>query len=328
MNTAITIARSKIGQTEATGNNDGPVVRWCMDGKEGADWPWCGGFVTQPFMDAGQDAWLQGLGTGRYNVDAIMDHGKKNGLNTAMGKEMPVEGALVSFRAWGHIGMVTKVETNAQGEKMYHITHGNSSRGVANDVVPASQMKDKFFEEYVDSRKIDAFNRKENPNVPPVVPSASAPPVAQQNATQAVFANVPTQQQITQQLQTSTAEGTYNQYMGGMPPFLQNFGLQPMFGQLLVAAILLAAGAQSQIPSQQNYQQDPNAGIGALQNIDRQRAQNNGQFLPEPPPVYRKPEKDPASTPATPAPAQQSQIAPPLPTPTVKLPTAPVMARS
>ena len=49
---ALAIAYDALGAAEVGGENRGAIVRAVMGGREGGQWQWCAGFVTQCYLDA------------------------------------------------------------------------------------------------------------------------------------------------------------------------------------------------------------------------------------------------------------------------------------
>lgn len=122
-------ARSQLGVTELTGNNDGiPAERYM----QGDKLPWCAGFVLWVFRQAGYQ-----LPGNQFKDRAVLELETQLSL-LACELESPVPGALIFFRKGhssagpsGHVGIIEDVKS-AKGDEGFLITtiEGNSSNRV------------------------------------------------------------------------------------------------------------------------------------------------------------------------------------------------------
>lgn len=116
--TAIQVARRHIANRprEVGGQNSSAWVRLYMDGKQGAAWPWCAGFVTYVLRAAatieGIPLWVPRT----YSCDTIGAAARTAGkLKTDAAKVSPPPGSLFlipkggSSHDWEHVGFVADV---------------------------------------------------------------------------------------------------------------------------------------------------------------------------------------------------------------------------
>jgi hypothetical protein len=276
MNQAFDIARSMIGMAE-TGHNSGEVVERVM-GEDMVGQPWCAGFVTYCFTAGGQDAWMEGL-SNRFAVDTIMQHGRDKKLNSNLSEgALPKIGSLVEFTEWPHIGMISRVEEE-NGETVYYVTDGNNSSGEVRETpYPASEFKEIFKDNFVDSTKIDAYHASLNQNITPLVRNSVQQTQQIQQAAN-TYQQLPTPQQVQNTLQQNNgnATQTYDHMLTSVPQLFgsngQQNGLMSSFLMPLMAVMVLAAvGEQGIVPAHNNYQQNPNIGRERIEQYDQNRA--------------------------------------------------------
>ncbi len=104
---------------EVGGQNRGPWVRLYMFGNEGADWPWCAGFVTFLMNQASELTGIAKPIQGSVSCDSLAEQAKAAGIFVPQGSlqpGMPGPGAIFLRRRtstdWTHTGIVT--ESNPQ----------------------------------------------------------------------------------------------------------------------------------------------------------------------------------------------------------------------
>ncbi|HMS82879.1 MAG TPA: peptidoglycan-binding domain-containing protein [Nitrospira sp.] len=73
-------AHLKQNPREIGGQNCGPWVRLYMEGHEGADWPWCAGFVSFVLKQAAETLQMQEPIQGSFSCDTLAAQAKNAGL--------------------------------------------------------------------------------------------------------------------------------------------------------------------------------------------------------------------------------------------------------
>jgi hypothetical protein len=150
-----------VGEREIDSSNTGDVVKYAGGGRDGM--AWCAALISQAMIDAKQGQWLGNMGEARFSSDALIDQGRKLGLNSNLRENPPNVGSILINRK-GHVVMVTDVELGANGKPIsYEITHGNWSDKVVQETLTPEQLKGRFETVYVDSRKIDEYHQKHYP---------------------------------------------------------------------------------------------------------------------------------------------------------------------
>jgi hypothetical protein len=115
-------AKVHLGQhpVEIGGQNRGPWVRLYMEGREGAEWAWCAGFVTFVVRQAVELMNRQMPIAGSFSCDSLASQGRDAGLFVAEREATPGlvrPGAIFLVRRtptdWTHTGFVTEFEPTA-----------------------------------------------------------------------------------------------------------------------------------------------------------------------------------------------------------------------
>jgi CHAP domain len=243
----IELALSKVGKKES-GRNGGSIVTDFS--KTPAGLPWCSGFVTAVFDKSGYEDVFKGC-SNKLSVPSVMEHGKVKGLSESLSKVSPPPvGSVVSFKGQNHVGMVTAVHSDGT----FDVTQGNTSDAVKT----IRTSKGEIDNMYLSGAKI----QEKFGNGKPMLAGSGA---------------IPTQQDILGQLTTPQEDNT------AKPPTLEQMyqqqkqqspdgDLGSLFMQIFVAALLTTIGKEANIPSQQAYKADPNAGLEALKKIDAERS--------------------------------------------------------
>ena len=131
------------------GNNQGELVKWVMaNAGLGEGQPWCAGFASKMYE-----------GTGLYNYTAAAINFAEQGIATNSYRRGNIDnirvGDTVIYSRTGgnHVGIVTKVGVNANGEKIVTTVEGNTGDGVVGEHTRTfSQMQGANFMGYVDIR--------------------------------------------------------------------------------------------------------------------------------------------------------------------------------
>jgi hypothetical protein len=104
------------GAIEIGGQNKGPWVRLYMDGRDGADQPWCAGFVRFILRQASETSGYPRPINGHVNCDRLGDQAKAEGFYVTEGeldKSLLTPGSIFLSRASDgdlyHTGIVTQV---------------------------------------------------------------------------------------------------------------------------------------------------------------------------------------------------------------------------
>ena len=104
------------GAIEIGGQNKGPWVRLYMDGRDGADQPWCAGFVRFILRQASETSGQARPINGHVNCDTLGDQAKAEGLyvsESELNKSMLTPGSIFLARASDgdlfHTGIVTHI---------------------------------------------------------------------------------------------------------------------------------------------------------------------------------------------------------------------------
>jgi hypothetical protein len=246
----IELALSKVGQKESGGRNQGTIVAW--SGASGQ--PWCGGFVTTVFEKTGYGSVFEGCSNKLY-VPTIMEHGKAKGLSESLSKVSPPPiGSVVSFKGQSHVGIVTNVHSDGT----FDVTQGNTSDAVKT----IRTSKGEIDNMYLSGAKIQQFAASKGGNAKPMLAGSG---------------NIPTQQDILGQLTTPQEDNngkplTLAQMYERQSQQAPAGDLGSLFMQIFVAALMTAVGKEGSIPSQKEYQANPNAGLEALKEVDKERS--------------------------------------------------------
>jgi hypothetical protein len=116
---------------EVGGQNRGPWVRLYMDGKQGAEWPWCAGFASFVMREAAESLDAPLPLEPSFSCDLLAADAKANGCFCA-GSARVVPPARVRAGAlflnrrtagdWVHVGIVTSAEA-----EVFHTIEGNTN---------------------------------------------------------------------------------------------------------------------------------------------------------------------------------------------------------
>lgn len=109
-----------VGPVELGGQNNGPWVRLYMDGNDGADQPWCAGFVRFILRQASETSGQVRPITGHVNCDRLGDQAKEKGFyvkGSDLNKSYLTPGSIFLSRASDgdlfHTGIVTQTGGNS-----------------------------------------------------------------------------------------------------------------------------------------------------------------------------------------------------------------------
>ncbi len=120
---------AEVNAREVGGNNAGPWVRLYMDGHEGADWPWCAGFVSFCLGQAAGQMSTTSPVKKTYSCDTLANWAKQNGCLVRgnagdLSRVKPGHIFLVrkSENDWSHTGLVSNM-----GEDHCDTIEGNTN---------------------------------------------------------------------------------------------------------------------------------------------------------------------------------------------------------
>lgn len=99
---------------EVGGPNSGPWVRLYMRGRQGADFPWCAGFVTFLIHQAAESLQIEPPVAGSFSCDTLAQQGRTAGTFLAEADAVPAAltpGSIFLVRSspgdWTHTGVLT-----------------------------------------------------------------------------------------------------------------------------------------------------------------------------------------------------------------------------
>jgi peptidoglycan hydrolase-like protein with peptidoglycan-binding domain len=132
MNAAVLAhARKHLAQRprEVGGQNRGPWVRMYMDGREGAEWAWCAGFVTFVLRQASESLGAPMPIAGSVSCDTLAAQAKAAGLFVSQAeasrRTIPAGSIFLVRRTeadWTHVGIVDAAEPTS-----FRTIEGNSN---------------------------------------------------------------------------------------------------------------------------------------------------------------------------------------------------------
>ncbi|MEZ5401527.1 MAG: peptidoglycan-binding protein [Bryobacteraceae bacterium] len=122
---------------EIGGANRGPWVRLYMNGRDGAEWLWCAGFVTWVLRQACQTLGVPMPHPYAFSCDTLAITARSKGLLLPVNKTGEIgqvrPGYMVVFRRapndWSHIGVVESIEGEAMITIEGNTDHSGSRNG-------------------------------------------------------------------------------------------------------------------------------------------------------------------------------------------------------